>query len=39
MIDLNILIRYVVSVAISSLVFFTVMVNYNRMKNVVKIDY
>lgn len=34
--DLNILIRYVVSVAISSLVFFIIMVNYNRMKNVVK---
>ncbi|GAA0824218.1 hypothetical protein GCM10008914_27650 [Clostridium tertium] len=36
MMDLNILIRYVISVAISSLVFFIIMVNYNRMKNVVK---
>ncbi|WP_291651681.1 hypothetical protein [Clostridium sp.] len=32
----NMLIRYVVSVAISALVFFTIIVNYNRMKNVVK---
>lgn len=30
------LIRYVISVGISSLVFFTIMVNYNRMKKVIK---
>ena len=34
--DSNMLIRYVISVGISTLVFYTIITNYNRFKSVVK---